>query len=147
MKRISTRKTDSAYRSEHSVKSAILLITDSALRYLDINKSVIVILFDLSMTFDTIDLQLLFDSLKYSAVSRILHWRYSEMRLRWAAALLDWRYVYLKFKNGCLQANWSLIPIWPRSLFSIQKAGLQLHQPSLFSLVMSLSSPASLREI
>lgn len=57
-------KNQSAYRSGHSVESALLSITDSALRFLDMNKSVIVILLDLSAAFDTIDHQLLFDLLE-----------------------------------------------------------------------------------
>ena len=57
-------KNQSAYRSGHSVETALLSITDSALRILDSNKSVIVILLDLSAAFDTIDHQILFHQLE-----------------------------------------------------------------------------------
>lgn len=69
-------KNQSAYRKGHSVETALLSITDSALRILDKNKSVILILLDLSAAFDTIDHQTLFDHLEYRChiKSAALNW-------------------------------------------------------------------------
>ena len=66
----------SAYRSGHSVESALLSITDSALRSLDNNKGVIVVLLDLSAAFDTIDHKILLERLetRFNITDKALAW-------------------------------------------------------------------------
>jgi hypothetical protein len=84
-------KNQSAYRKGHSVETALLSITDSALRILDSNKSVILILLDLSAAFDTIDHQTLFDHLEY--------------RCHIKAAALNWIKSYLTNRTYCVSVK------------------------------------------
>lgn len=74
----------SAYRSGHSVESALLSITDSVLRSLDLNHGVIVVLLDLSAAFDTIDHQILVERLKtqFHITGKALEWISSYLHCR-----------------------------------------------------------------
>jgi len=53
----------SAYKSQHSVESALLKIFDDLLTAIDNNKSVFLVLLDLLAAFDTVDHQILLDRL------------------------------------------------------------------------------------
>ena len=66
----------SAYRAGHSVETSVLYISNSIRQYLDIGKSVILVLLDLSAAFDTIDHSILLSRLhtRFGIVGDALSW-------------------------------------------------------------------------
>ena len=72
----------SAYKKHHSTETALLYIQNGILNSIDQHKVVLIVLLDLSATFDTIDHELIINRLSY--------------RLGLSGCVLDWFQSYLK---------------------------------------------------
>ena len=74
----------SAYRPHHSVETALLQVSDSIFRYLDTGKSCILLLLDLSAAFDTVDHNILLETIskEFGIIGRANTWLKSYLENR-----------------------------------------------------------------
>ena len=64
----------SAHRAFHSAETALLIAQNDVLHAMDQGKITLLVLLDLSASFDTVDYDVLFQRLKTGLVSMVLHW-------------------------------------------------------------------------
>ena len=81
----------SAYKKHHSTESALLRVANDILRYIDIKKSVLLILLDLSAAFDTIDHDILLARAhsRFGIDGKALYWLNAYLKDRTQTVSID----------------------------------------------------------
>ena len=83
----------SAYKKNHSVETALLKVQNDILRDIDMNKSVFLVLLDLSAAFDTVNHDILLNRLNTSFGVR-------DLALKWFKSYLSDRQFYVSVPEG-----------------------------------------------
>lgn len=81
----------SAYRKHHSTETALLKVTNDILRSLDVHRDVILVMLDLSAAFDTIDHDIMLNTLSsyFGFSGKVLQWFDSYLRNRSQSVIID----------------------------------------------------------